>query len=42
MDDKNLWRGLRSEALEQLIQRNYSAPEIEKRIATEGLEPAQP
>jgi len=38
MDDKNLWQGLRSEAREQLIQRNYSAPEIEKRIATEGLE----
>jgi len=40
MENKNLWQGLRPEVRKQLIQRNYSAPEIEKRISTEGLEAA--
>lgn len=38
MDDVNLWDGLRPEARAQLRLRNYSSPEIEKRISSEGLE----
>ncbi len=38
MQDDSLWRGLRPEARKKLDIRNYSAPEVELRIATEGLE----
>jgi len=40
MKNDSLWRGLRSETRNQLIQRNYNSPEIENRIASEGLEAA--
>ncbi len=38
MQDDSLWRGLRPEARKKLDIRNYSAPAVEQRIATEGLE----
>jgi dTDP-4-dehydrorhamnose 3,5-epimerase-like enzyme len=38
MEKENLWQGLRPEARAQLILRDYSAPSIEQRLSTEGLE----
>lgn len=38
MQDDPLWQGLKPEARAQLQLRDYSAPEIEKRLAAEGLE----
>lgn len=38
MQDEPLWHGLKPEIRAQLQLRDYSAPEIEKRLAAEGLE----
>lgn len=38
MDSEKLWRGVRPETRKQLGSRDYSAAEVEKRLATEGLE----
>ncbi len=38
MDSEKLWRGLRPETRNQLGSRDYSAAEVEKRLAHDGLE----
>lgn len=40
MDPEKLWRGLRAETRKQLRSRDYSAAEVETRIAGDGLEAA--
>lgn len=38
MDSDSLWRGLRPDTTRQLRARDYSAAEVETRLATDGLE----